>query len=150
LIAEADAALTKILELADGPGVGGLNVSFHEAQPAQFDILFDCHDSRTKITGHSCNGLEGPWTVTIDTVGESDIVSGGGSGSGTFKLVGGTGPGTLEITHDVVINGVQGSHQYVLTVTPLDGVQGVTLTFQGTTTAYTPAGPFSQPPPSKT
>ena len=60
-------------------------------------------------------------------------------------LLGGTGPGHLDIAHDVAINGVQGSHRYDLTVTALDSVAAVTLTFQGTTTAYTPAGPLTQP-----
>jgi len=145
LINQANQAVTKILKLSDAGGIGTALVSFHAVQVARFEAHFDDKYFDRSITGESCNGLEGPWTVTFDATGKGILTGSHGSGDGSFTLPGGEGPGHLHMKFPVHVEagGVSGNgaHVYDLTVTLLEADQPA-LRFEGTFTAITPAGPF--------
>lgn len=145
LIADADAALNKILALADPQGVGTALVSYHVAQPAHFTWLYQVPTSMTTLTGESCNGLEGPWQVTVVTVASPSIGGGGGTGTGTFTLPGGDQPGHLLVNVPITLTAIDvtGIHIYDMTVTVSAG-EPVTLVFDGTLTAATAFGDYTE------
>lgn len=98
LIDRADDAVAKILELSEARGAGVVLVTYHEPQAARFSSVNKGHPASWTFEGVSCNGLEGPWGVDVEVRGNGVLSGMAGSGTGSFTLPDGTGPGTFTAT----------------------------------------------------